>query len=85
MKIGCSGCELLIKNGCKTGEQWVEQRLSPAVQQYPFEMSKGHVGGNCAVVTGSNGIPVPVDKAVCYVNPFLRKNGTVAIKNSTVF
>ena len=33
---------------------------------------------------GSNGIPVPVDKAIGYVNPLLRKNGTVAIKNSAV-
>ena len=67
------------------GEQRVEQRLSPAVQRYPLEMSNGHAGGNYAVVTGSNRIPFPVDKAVGYVNPFLRKNGTVAIKNGAVF
>ena len=67
------------------GEQRVEQRLSPVIQRYPLEMSNGHAGGNCAVVMGSNRIPVPVDKAVGYVNPFLRKNGTVAIKNGTVF
>ena len=53
--------------------------MSPAVQRYPLEISNGHASGNCAVVTGSNGIPVPVDNAVGYVNPFLRKNGTVAI------
>ena len=85
MKNGCNGCELLIKNGCRTGKQWVEQRLSPVVQQYPLEMSTGHAGGNCAVVMGSNGIAVPVNKAVGYINPFLRKNGTVAIKNSAIF
>ena len=37
------------------------------------------------VVTGSNGIPVAGEKAVGYVNPLLRKNGIVAIKNGTVF
>ena len=67
------------------GEQQVEQRLSPAVQRYPLEMSNSHALRNCAVATGSNGIPVPVDKAVGYVNPFLRKNGTIAIKNGSVF
>ena len=72
-------------NGCRTGEQRVEQRLSLAVQRYPLEMSNGHTEGNCAVVMGSNGIPIPVDKAVGYVNPFLRKNGTVAIKNGVIF
>ena len=34
---------------------------------------------------GSNRIPVAGEKAVDYVNPLLRKNGTVAIKNGTVF
>ena len=85
MKNGCNGCELLIRNGCRTAEQRVEQRMSPAVQQYPIEMSNGHAGGNCAVVTGSNGITVPVDKAVGYVNPFLHKNSTIAIKNGAIF
>ena len=33
---------------------------------------------------GSNGIPVAGEKAVGYVNPLLRKNGTVAIKNGTI-
>ena len=28
-----NGCELLIRNGCRTAEQWVEQQLSPAVRQ----------------------------------------------------
>ena len=32
MNNGRNGCELLIKNGCRTAEQWVEQRLSPTVQ-----------------------------------------------------
>ena len=52
------------------GEQQVEQQLSLAVQRYPLEMSNGHASGNCVVVTGSNGIPVPVGKAVGYVNTF---------------
>ena len=47
-------------------------------------MSNGHAGANCAVVTGSNGIPFPLTKLFGYVNPFLRKNGTVAIKNGAV-
>ena len=63
------------------GEQRVEQRLSSAVQRYPLEMSNGHAGRNYAVITGSNGIPILVDKAVGYVNPFLRKNGTVFWQN----
>ena len=33
MKNGCNGYELFIKNGCRTAEQWVEQRLSPTVQR----------------------------------------------------
>ena len=41
-----NGCELLIRNGCRMGEQWVEQRLSPAVQRYPLEMSNGQAGAN---------------------------------------
>ena len=48
-------------------------------------MSNGQAGANWAVVTGSNGIPVAREKAVGYVNPLLHKNGTVAIKNGTVF
>ena len=50
-----------------------------------LEISNGQVGANCVVVTGSNGIPVPVDKVVGYVNLLLHKNGTVAIKNGTGF
>ena len=85
MKNGRNGCELLIKNGCRTVEQWGEQWLSLEVQQKVLEMSNGHVGANCAVVTGSNGIPFPLTKPLHYINPFLLKNGTVAINNDTVF
>ena len=48
-------------------------------------MSKGHAGANGVVVTGSNGIPFPLTKPLHYINPFLLKNGTVAINNGTVF
>ena len=48
-------------------------------------MSNGQAGANWAVVTGSNRIPVAGEKAVGYINPLLRKNGTVAIKDGTVF
>ena len=34
---------------------------------------------------GSNGIPVVGEKTGGCVNPLLHKNGTVAIKNGTVF
>ena len=47
-------------------------------------MSNGHASANSAVVTGSNGIPFPLT-TVGYVNPFLCKNGIVAIKNDAVF
>ena len=43
-------------------EQRAEQRLSPAVQRQVLEMSNSHAGMNCAVVTGSNGIPFPLTK-----------------------
>ena len=50
-------------------EQWVEHQLSPVVQWKVLEMSNGHAGANCAVVTGSNGIPVSVDKAAALHKP----------------
>ena len=36
-------------------------------------MSNGHVGTNCVVVTGFNGIPFPLTKPLHYVNPFFRR------------
>ena len=48
-------------------------------------MSNGHVGANCAVVTGFNGIPFPLTKPLHNVNPFFLENGTVAKKNRYQF
>ena len=38
-----------------------------------------------AAAMGTGATAVPIDKAVGYVNPFLRENSTIAIKNGAVF
>ena len=48
-------------------------------------MSNSHVGTNCAMVTGSNGIPLPLKKPLHYVNLFFLENGTTAKQNGTIF
>ena len=67
MNNGLNGYQLLIWKGCRTSEQWVEQRLSQSIQQEVLEMSNNHIGAHC-VVTASNGIPLPLKNPLDYIN-----------------
>ena len=78
MNNGHNGCELLIWDGCRMVQQWVEQRLSPVVQWWVLEISNSHASANCAVVTASNGILFLLTNLLHYINPLFFKNGTVA-------
>ena len=75
-------------NGCNGHSRSVKMAIVVETRCHwrtSLEMSNSHAGANCAVVTGSNGIPFPLTKPLRYINLFLLKNGTVAINNVTVF